>query len=107
MSNYTKEESERKILALLGFAQKAGKLVSGDDLVIAALVKNRAKTIFMAEDCGENTKKRLNDVLNRQNIPCYIWGKKALLGHAIGKSPRSAVAFTDEGFAKAVRKIIE
>ena len=107
MSDFTNAEAERKILTLLGFAQKAGKLLSGDDLVIAALEKNRAKLVLVAEDCGVNTKKKAASVLEKTIVPNYIWGEKTRLGHAIGKSPRSMVAITDEGFAKAIRKILE
>lgn len=111
----THEEAEKKIFALLGFAQKAGKVASGDDTVFFTIQKGAAQLILLAEDASQNTKEKLEQKIwgsnqeeqktarkKRKPPIWFLFGSKQALGHAIGKSPRSMVALTDENFAKAV-----
>ena len=46
---------KQKILNLLGLATRAGLLVSGEDIVIDAMRKKKAKIVFLGSDCSENT----------------------------------------------------
>ncbi len=48
----------QKILNLLGLAQRAGRLVSGEDLVVEAIQKGQAKLVFLAEDAAGNLSKK-------------------------------------------------
>lgn len=104
-----------KVYALLGFAQKAGKLVSGDDSVFAALGKKKLKLVIVAEDLSENSRKKFEQKLYAVNnekkrdvkTPVCRFGTKAALGHAIGKSPRGLIAVMDENFAQAIAKKLE
>ena len=40
-------------------------------------------------------------------VPYYEFGKKEELGHALGKEMRASLAIQDEGFSKAVVKLLE
>ena len=101
------QERERKIRTLLGFAQRSGKLVSGDDLVLAYVKKGRAKLVIAAQDAAWNTKKEFYHIITKTSVPWYPWGEKAAIGWAIGKSPRALVALTDEGFAAALAELLQ
>ena len=106
---------DNKIYTLLGFAQKAGKLVSGDDSVFASLNKKSLKMIVVAADLSDNSLKKFQqklaaaetDAKRKSKIRVYTFGTKVTLGHAIGKSPRGLVAVMDENFAGAIAKYLE
>ncbi|MGI5824750.1 MAG: L7Ae/L30e/S12e/Gadd45 family ribosomal protein [Bacillota bacterium] len=108
--------TENKVYTLLGFAQKAGKLVSGDDSVFAALNKKSLRLIVVASDLSDNSQKKFrqklyaaeeSDKKRDTKIRVCTFGTKISLGHAIGKSPRGLVAVMDENFAKAIAKYLE
>ena len=43
---------------LLGLAQRAGKLISGEELVIKVTRKKKAKLVFLANDAASNLTKK-------------------------------------------------
>lgn len=102
---------EQKIYTLLGFAQKAGKLVSGDESVFLSLNKKSCKMVIVATDLSDNSRKKFEQKLfsaneNRKTAleAVHIFGTKVNLGHAIGKSPRGLIAVMDDNFANAITK---
>ena len=105
---------DSKVYTLRGFAQKAGKLVSGDDSVFAVLNKKNLKLIVAAADLSDNSQKKFRqklasaeaEVKRKTKIEVYTFGTKVTLGHAIGKSPRGLVAVMDENFAGAIAKYL-
>ena len=84
-----------KVYNLLGLMQRAGKLITGEDLIIKNLKNKKIKLLVIAEDCGVNTKKKLEDKSN-----FYI-------SIAIGRDNRVAVGITDSGFIKKFKQLIE
>ena len=79
--------NEDKILNLLGLAQRAGQVISGDFIVEKAIKRKEPKLVLLAGDCAANNEKKL--------------------GTAIGKEVRVVVAVLDDGFAKALLKEID
>ena len=77
-----------KALAMIGLAQKAGKIVSGE----------------FAGDASENTKKMFTNMCAFYEVPVYIYSDKETLGHAIGKQFRASLAVVDEGFRNTIEK---
>ena len=49
--------NEDKILNLLGLAQRAGKVISGDFIVEKAIKRNEPKLVLLAGDCAANNEK--------------------------------------------------
>lgn len=95
---------KNKVITLLGFAQKSGKVLSGEYMVLEALKKGKAKIVLLAVDTSENTKKRISDKCSFRNINCYEVLTKDEMSQAIGKEARVAVAITDNNFAKSIEK---
>lgn len=91
-----------KIFTLLGFAQKAAKLHSGEDAVLGKLNKKSASLLIVAEDAPEETVIKMEKAALRRGIPCLVLGTKGELGLAMGKSPRNAVLVMDRGFAETI-----
>jgi len=92
--------------ALLGLAQRAGKLASGFDAVHRAVVRGRAKLIILSIDASARTAERTRRIAGEYGVPCIAWATMQELGQAVGKPDRAVVALLDEGFASAVRKAL-
>lgn len=95
-----------KLLALLGLAQKAGKIVSGEFAVEQAVRNKKACLVLVAEDASENSKKSYRDLTGYYGIPCYEVFSKEEIGESIGKAHRAALAVTDQGFSLALAKLL-
>ena len=89
---------------MLGLAQKAGKMASGEFSVHNAVRSGKAWLVIVAEDASANTKKKMTDMTAFYEIPICFLGTKDSLGAAIGKEYRSMAAVLDENFAAAVLK---
>ena len=50
--------NEDKILNLLGLAQRAGKVISGDFIVEKAIKRKEPKLVLLASDCAANNEKK-------------------------------------------------
>jgi ribosomal protein L7Ae-like RNA K-turn-binding protein len=96
-------KNKGKILTMLGFAQKSGKLVSGESAVKAKLIKNQIYFLIIAEDLGENRQNYWTKIAEQNNIPYIIISNKVELGLAIGLSPRSLLGITDRHMAKSMQ----
>ena len=99
--------NEDRILNLLGLAQRAGKLSSGDFIVEKAMKKKTPKLVLLAGNCAANNEKKYIQLAELHHIPLRKVGSKETLGAAIGKEVRVVVAVEDDGFAKALLKEID
>jgi len=53
--------NKQKISNLLGLAQRAGRIISGEELVVKAIQDGKAKLVFLAHDAGPNLTKKIQD----------------------------------------------
>lgn len=97
-------DNNNVLYSLIGMCQKAGKLVSGNEMVEAAIKSQKAVLLITAEDTGASMLKKFNDKAKFYNVDTVCFGTKLQLGQSIGKGPRSAVAITDKGFAESFSK---
>lgn len=95
-------DAEKKY-TMLGFAQKAGKLASGENTVEAKIKDKGACLVIVAEDAPEHTKDRMQSLAGRYRTDYIIFGEKNRLGQAIGKSPRNVVLVSDKNFAAQIK----
>lgn len=91
-----------KILLMLGLAEKAGKIKSGEFSTEKAVKSHQAFLVIVAEDASLNTKKMFRDMCEFYHVPFYCYGEKETLGHCIGKQYRASLAVTDEGFSRSL-----
>lgn len=96
-----------KIYSMIGLAERAGKVVSGEFSTEKAVKSKKACLVVLASDASGNTRKHFSDMCAYRNIPLCIYGNKEELGHAIGKQMRVNLAVTDQGFADSIRERIE
>ena len=95
---------------MLGLAQRAGKLISGEELVIKAVQSGQARLVFLANDAGSNVTKKTTDKCNYYNIEVSTVFNALFstleLSTAIGRA-RKVVAVVDAGFSKKMRTLMD
>lgn len=92
-----------KKLNLLGLAQAASGLISGEERVIQAIQRDTAKLVIVANDASESTQKKLKDKCSFYQVPINLDYSMVEISHALGKK-RSICALTNRGFAKSFQK---
>lgn len=95
--------NKQKILGLLGIAQRAGKIESGEGMVVEAIRHHKAKLVIVSCDASQNTKDKMINKGDYYHIPVKVVLQVDELSQSIGKA-RKVIAICDSGFA---RKIIE
>ena len=99
-------KNNQRLCGMLGFAQRAGKLVTGTELICRAMPKGNVRLVVVAKDASSATKKKLfvkSSFYNISAIEVDIDTER--LGNLLGKSYAPAtVAVTDDGFAAEIKK---
>ena len=93
-----------RVLAMVGMAMKAGKIVSGEFATEKAVKTGKAFLVIVSEAASENTKKMFRNMCTYYEVPMYTYGTKEELGHSMGKEFRASLAVTEEEFAKSIEK---
>ena len=93
-----------KVYSMIGLAEKAGNVVSGEFSTEKAVKSGKAYLVVVSEEASENTRKMFTNRCTYYHVPICFFGRKDELGHSIGKEFRASLAITDEGFAKALVK---
>lgn len=96
-----------KAASMLGLAQRAGKVVSGEFSTEKAVRGGKACLVIVAKDSSDNTKKKFTDMCAYHQVPLYLYGDKEILGHCIGKQFRASLAVLDEGFGNQIIKHLD
>lgn len=96
-----------KIVNFLGLAMRAGKVKTGESVIVNEIKKHKIKLVIIAEDASENTKKVIQNKCESYHISFRIFGTRSELGQALGKAERVNVGITDQGFAKKLLSMIE
>lgn len=75
-----------KILTLLGFASKAGKLSYGFDAVHTAIVQKKSKLVLIANDVSPKSKKEVNFYADKNKTAVLLLNDYNMqqLSHATG-----------------------
>jgi len=89
-----------RVLSLLGLAQRAGKLKSGNYAAEQSVKGGKAKVLLLAGDTSEASVKGYRDLCSYYEVPVLIYSDKESLGRALGKEYRSVVTVEDDGFAE-------
>ncbi|MGN1400406.1 MAG: YlxQ family RNA-binding protein [Bacillus sp. (in: firmicutes)] len=97
---------QAKWASLLGLANRARKVISGEELVIKEVRSKKAKLVILAGDASANTEKKVTDKCRHYNVPFIKVDDRERLGQAIGKDQRVVIAVLDEGFAKKLNMLL-
>ena len=101
------KSSKEKARSLLGLAQRAGKLVSGEDTVERELSKGRIHLLIIAADSSDNTRRQAEKWSVYHGVTLRFFEDRGGLGSAIGKEWRAVVGVKDIGFSKELQRLID
>ncbi|EST13036.1 YlxQ family RNA-binding protein [Sporolactobacillus laevolacticus] len=85
--------------SLLGLAQRAGKVSSGEETVLRMIRQGKAKAVILSADASQRTKKTIGNKCSYYHVPLLTVPDREVLGQAIGQPSRVIIAVTDSGFA--------
>ncbi len=93
-----------KIQSNLGLAKRAGKVISGTEMVIEGLRNNTIYLVFLASDTQKNTTKKIIDKTTYYNVEVNQNYTCDFLSQAIGKKNAHVIGIMDRGFAKLLKE---
>ena len=94
---------DSKIKGYLGLAARIRKIETGERASLSIRNK-KAKCCILAEDCGENAKKKIQDKCAFYKVELVFVNSREELSLALGKVNSPYVTITDEGIAKQILK---
>lgn len=97
--------SKQELINLIGLCQKAKRLVSGEMFALEKIKSNQAKLVFLANDAGFNTTKRVKDKSLFYQVEVIDSLNTDELSMAIGKNNRKVIAILDKGFAEKMKML--
>jgi hypothetical protein len=97
---------EERIGSYLALANKAGKVVSGSDMVMELLKKRKAGFAFLATDISPEIGAKVMSLADRYEVPHIAIFAKERLGAFLGKGLRSVAAIEKSGFIETVTREI-
>lgn len=92
-----------KVLTLLGFASKAGKLSYGFDAVRTSLSQKKSKLLLLANDISQKSKKEILFFGNKYNVRVIDLEQIDMqtLSHAVGRKC-GIISVNDESFTSGL-----
>lgn len=93
-----------RILNNLGLCQRAGGLISGEEMVIEGIQAKKVYLVYLASDASLNTKKKIKDKASYYNVEVNESYTSEQLSHSIGKINRMVLGVTNPGFLKILKK---
>jgi ribosomal protein L7Ae-like RNA K-turn-binding protein len=99
--------NENQWVSLLGLANRARKIISGEELSLKEIRSGKAKLVLLSKDASANTVKKITDKCRSYDVPFRMIENREVLGHAIGKDARVVVAILDGGFAKKMLTLLD
>lgn len=99
---------KNKILTLLGFASKAGKLSYGFDAVVASAKAGKSRLIAVSEEISDKNKKEMQFYSGKYKTHLIILRGMDIktVSEAVGKKC-GIISVNDQGFADAILKLVE
>lgn len=91
-----------KIMTLLGFASKAGKLSFGMSAAVDAVKAKKARLLIVSSDVSPKSLKEINFYGEKYDLPVKVLGEDMQrLSLAVGRKC-GILSVNDEGFASSV-----
>jgi predicted RNA-binding protein YlxR (DUF448 family) len=99
---------EERIASYLSLANKAGRVVSGSDMVMQVLRKaGKEMIILFSKDISDDIRQKVIALAKKNGVEYFSLLDKERVGALIGKSLRSVVAVEGHGFVTALKQEFE
>ncbi len=92
------------LLKLIGLANRARKTVIGEDFSVKTIQAKKAYLVFLANDAGVNTTKKIKEKCEFYNVVLNTEFNTEQLSNAIGNKNRKVVTIIDVGFANKMKE---
>lgn len=93
-----------RMASYISLANKAGKVVSGTDMVLEAMKCRSLGILFVASDISDDIGLKVKNQAVRAGIEYISIFDKDRLGALIGKGLRSVVAIEESGFIRSLKQ---
>ena len=97
---------KERVLQSLGLCQRARKIIVGEQHALEEIKTKNARIVFLANDAGKNTTKRITDKTSFYEIELITSFSCDEISKAIGKRNCKVLAVTDANFAKMIKSQI-
>lgn len=87
----------KEAIGLLGLALRSRSLCSGE-IILKKIASKEACLLILADDIGENGKKKYLDKCSFYHVP-YVFMEHDAMSKALGGRNRKAVLILNQGFA--------
>ena len=94
---------EERIASYISLANKAGKVVSGTDMVSDSMKNRTPGLLFIASDISEDIGFKIKGQADRAGVEYCTLFDKERLGALLGKGLRGVVAIEASGFVKPLK----
>lgn len=95
-----------KILSLLGFAKKAGKLITGNNAVLRSILYGEAELIIVTENAGDSVKKKFKRLCEENDVEFFVLGNETDFERATGEQNKVIYSVIDAGFKNKLVQLI-
>ena len=92
------------ISALLGFANKAGKLKFGLSACYQSCTRRKARLVLLTKDLSMNTRRKIEVVMEQNGIKSITYGTKEQFGLLFNRSDTGLISVEDGDFASGIEK---
>ena len=101
----TKNDHWSSIAALLGFANKAGKLKFGFSACYQSCAKKKSRLVILANDLSDHTLRKLALIIDQNRIKTVTYGTKEQFGSLFNRSDIGLISVEDADFANGIERI--
>ena len=96
-----------RILSLLGFAKKAGKLVTGSNAVLRSILYGDAYLVIVTNDAGKSVKDKFKRLCEENDVKFFVFGEEGLFEQATGEKNKVIYSVCEAGFSNKLVQLIE
>ena len=96
-----------RILSLLGFAKKAGKLVTGTNAVLRSILYGDAYIVIVTKDAGNSVKDKFKRLCLENDVKFYVFGNEQDFERATGEKNKVIYSVVEAGFSNKLIELID
>ncbi len=106
LANALQFEKRNSIGTLIGFANRSRKLIKGITGVAEGAEKKKIKLLILDPETKSTTRKRIESISSKQNIPLIVYSGEKSLSDILRKTNCRCVGITDDQFVQSILKQI-
>ena len=95
-----------KILSLLGFAKKAGKLIAGSNAVLRSILYGESELVIVTKDAGGSVREKFERICKENDVSFFFIGSQEEFERATGEKNKVIYSVIDTGFANKLKQLI-